>query len=70
MELKIGDILIVIYVDKDKCNGCEMCVAICPKSVFVMNEGKAEVEDAARCNACCSCVEVCPTFAIYVDACE
>lgn len=62
--------MIYIYIEHDKCDGCEACVIICPKNVFVMNEGKAEVADVVKCNACCSCIEVCPTKAIYVDACS
>jgi len=61
--------MIYIYINQDVCEGCENCVVVCPRSVFAMNEGKAEVVDASRCNACCSCVEVCPVNAIYVDAC-
>ena len=34
-----------VKVDKNKCTGCEACVAMCPE-VFVMKGGKATVKNS------------------------
>jgi len=44
--------------------GCEICVEVCPCSVFIMGEGKAVVMYPEKCNGCAICVENCPVDAI------
>ena len=53
-------------VDKEKCNGCKLCVLTCPDpNVISIKEKKASVEDA-RCKGCKLCAEVCPDVVIEV----
>ncbi len=47
---------------RDKCLGCEECVAACPYNVVTMRDGAPVFGDA--CNLCGACVETCPTGAI------
>lgn len=57
-----------IYVDIEKCNGCEVCVASCPFGAIEMQEGKAVITEA--CTFCGACVEVCPVEAIIKEEAE
>ncbi len=55
-----------VVVDKEKCTGCEECVAACPAQVFEMEDGKSEPVEAEECLGCETCVEVCSDEAIAV----
>jgi NAD-dependent dihydropyrimidine dehydrogenase PreA subunit len=55
-----------VVVDKDKCEGCEECVEVCPVDVYEIVDGKAEPVNAEECLGCESCVEVCDQEAITV----
>jgi electron transport complex protein RnfB len=55
---------VVPYIDLDGCIGCEICIEICPKEVFVMSGIKAIVMSPEKCNGCYLCVENCPIDAI------
>lgn len=52
-----------IVIDKDKCTGCELCLASCPFEALVIKEGKAIVNE--NCQACMNCLNVCPEGAIF-----
>ena len=61
----------MFVVDKaiqECCNGCGICVAICPKDVFRINEStkKAIIKYPEDCVACTSCEEFCPRDCIEV----
>lgn len=49
-------------VDKKKCEGCQMCISVCPTDSIRIVDGKAEIDDT--CIACGACVSVCPNEAI------
>ena len=51
-------------VEESKCNGCELCVTVCPSFVLQMGNKKAEVVRGAWCIGCDHCGAVCPTEAI------
>jgi len=50
-------------VDRERCNGCRVCLTSCPSKAISLSEGKAFI-DASRCFACRACVEECPEKAI------
>jgi adenylylsulfate reductase subunit B len=52
------------------CNGCGICVKICPMDVFRINakRKKAVITYAEDCMACEFCVIDCPTKAITVTS--
>lgn len=56
-----------VTVDKDKCEGCEECVDVCPVEVFEMIDDKSSPVNADECLGCESCVEVCEPNAITVE---
>ncbi|HID08255.1 MAG TPA: 4Fe-4S dicluster domain-containing protein [Armatimonadetes bacterium] len=51
-------------VDAEQCNGCAMCVDVCPQGAITMN-AVAHV-DETRCIGCGICARVCPTNAIQM----
>ena len=63
-----------VAVDEELCNGCGVCVSICPgKALEVAGEGK---EKKARmhstlsdCNSCNACSAICERDAIGVVSC-
>lgn len=46
-----------------KCNGCEICIELCPKGIICLVNKKAVI-DRGFCNNCGICVKVCPQEAI------
>lgn len=65
-----------VTVQTDKCKGCGLCVAFCPKGLLVLAEGfnrsgyhPAQMrEDAGQpeCTRCGFCSRMCPDTAITV----
>lgn len=60
-----------IIVEKDRCKGCERCVAACPQKIIGMSKDinskgyfYAEVEEQKRCIGCRLCCITCPDVAI------
>lgn len=54
----------VVYVDKSKCVGCFMCVAVCPFDVMMQHVDELE---PFKCIACGLCTKECPTHAITLQ---
>jgi NAD-dependent dihydropyrimidine dehydrogenase PreA subunit len=50
------------------CNGCAMCVAVCPQAVFEMNGRKAQLVKPLACMECGACQLNCVTAAIAVES--
>ena len=54
-----------ITVDESKCNGCMVCLEVCPLGNFEEFEGKVRGSDKGiACFACGHCVAMCPTGAM------
>lgn len=50
------------------CKGCGLCIAFCPRNVFVAgSDGHPLAVYPERCTACMWCTEHCPDFAIVVQ---
>ncbi|MBM4338016.1 MAG: ferredoxin family protein [Deltaproteobacteria bacterium] len=56
-----------VFVDNEKCKGCEECLEVCTVNVFEMRKGKSIPVYEGECIGCRSCVEVCKEKAIAVD---
>ncbi|MGD9056159.1 MAG: nitroreductase family protein [Desulfobacterales bacterium] len=58
---------VTTVIDAEKCNGCELCVKVCPSNTISMQDGKARVT-GDRSLQCGHCMAVCPVDAVRVDA--
>ena len=56
-----------IEIDRDLCNGCGLCVTVCPTGTLSLMEGKAAVSGGESIS-CGHCEAVCPQEAIRVFA--
>ena len=54
-----------IVIDSDLCNGCGLCVKVCPYGAVELRDGKAVLND--RCTACGACIDTCKVEAISSD---
>ena len=68
---------IKIYIDKERCKGCGICVEVCQTSVLEISEEQntqgysfpvAAVPD--ECISCGLCEMLCPDFAIWILSCQ
>jgi len=50
-------------INKEKCQGCGSCQAICPQGIKLGEDGKAEIIDQEKLKECGG-KEVCPFGAI------
>lgn len=62
-----------VVIDKNRCKGCELCIAACPRSVLVMSDDfnksgyhYSVFKNKDRCNSCTSCAIICPDACIEV----
>ncbi len=58
---------VTTVIDAEKCNGCELCIKVCPSETITMQEGKAQVT-GDRSLQCGHCVAICPVDAVRVGA--
>ena len=57
----------IIKIDKEKCNGCNLCVDACHEGAIGMVEGKATLLRDDYCDGLGDCLPVCPTGAISFE---
>ena len=50
----------------EKCDGCRMCVIVCPHGVFAIENKRARITDIDSCMECGACMTNCAEGAIYV----
>ncbi|MGD2294585.1 MAG: 4Fe-4S binding protein [Candidatus Aminicenantes bacterium] len=55
---------ISLFIDEEKCTGCDICVPICPSQALSVIQNKAVI-DFNKCTECLLCMDECPTNAIY-----
>ena len=65
----------ILTFDRDRCKGCELCVAACPRQILVLDLNTvnkkgyhpAGVTDISKCIACACCARICPDSVITVE---
>jgi NAD-dependent dihydropyrimidine dehydrogenase PreA subunit len=57
-----------LVLKPELCNGCGMCVAVCPHAVFAMHGRRAELARPQACMECGACQLNCVMGAIGVDS--
>ena len=61
----------LVFITRDHCKGCELCIEFCPKSVLALSKGfnvkgyHYPVVLNDNCINCRLCVSVCPEYAIF-----
>ena len=56
-----------VEIDRELCNGCGVCVAVCPTGTILLKDGKAAVEGGESI-LCGHCEAACPRQAVRVTA--
>lgn len=63
-----------VYIDKELCKSCQICVKICPRGVFAITNrvnkkgyNYVTVINEDKCIACGQCEKVCPDFVIHIE---
>ncbi len=59
---------ITLELDASLCNGCGLCVDVCPRAVFAMEARRARIVDRGTCLECGACALNCVRGAITVEA--
>jgi len=61
-------------INSDRCKGCGLCIANCPKSILAMSEDLnaqgvtyPELQSNDSCIACTFCAIMCPENAIQIE---
>ncbi len=60
--------VVTLELDAAKCNGCRMCVVVCPHNVFGIEAKKAVILHRDFCMECGACAKNCSEGAITVKS--
>jgi ferredoxin len=66
-QLYLKNVVTLAY-DPLICNGCAMCVDVCPHGVFAIVNKKAQITNRDKCMECGACSLNCATKAISVES--
>ena len=57
-----------LSLDRGRCNGCGVCLEVCPHAVFALEDRRARIVQARDCMECGACQRNCAPGAIRVNA--
>ncbi len=52
-------------LESERCDGCQLCVAVCHCRAIVSEEGNVRIRETESCDFCGACEAVCPRSAIW-----
>lgn len=58
--------VVSLRLNQEKCNGCGMCLIVCPHAVFGLDNGHALIKNRDACMECGACMRNCQAGAITV----
>jgi len=56
----------IIEIDREKCNGCGLCITACHEGALTLVNGKAQLISDVYCDGLGACLPECPTGAIKI----
>lgn len=59
---------VISMAKPEACNGCGMCVEVCPHAVFAVENRKAVLARPEYCMECGACAKNCTRRVIYVKS--
>jgi len=59
---------VTLVYNEARCNGCGMCLNVCPHAVFKLENKRAVLADRGACMECGACAKNCAEEAIRVRA--
>ncbi|MCX6225158.1 MAG: mercury methylation ferredoxin HgcB [Bacteroidia bacterium] len=60
--------VVTLELDAEKCNGCRMCINVCPHAVFEISNKRAFIKNRDLCMECGACEMNCSQEAIKVKS--
>lgn len=60
--------VVTLELDTAKCNGCKMCLYVCPHEVFAYENKRAVIANRDACMECGACALNCEPGAISVQS--
>jgi MinD superfamily P-loop ATPase len=57
----------IIRIDKERCNGCGLCIPNCPEGALRIIDGKARLVSDLFCDGLGACIGHCPEGAIAIE---
>ncbi|MBU0981030.1 MAG: 4Fe-4S binding protein [Nanoarchaeota archaeon] len=57
----------IIKIDREKCDGCGLCIPECPEGALLMIDGKARLVSDLFCDGLGACLGHCPKGAITIE---
>jgi len=60
--------VVTLELNNENCNGCGMCVNVCPHEVFQLSGGKAHIINRDYCMECGACALNCTKQIISVKS--
>lgn len=64
---------LMLFLQKNRCKGCEICIYICPRNILEKSEERniaghnpPSLISDGKCTFCHMCEYCCPDFSIYV----
>ncbi|MBI4187821.1 MAG: 4Fe-4S binding protein [Chloroflexi bacterium] len=57
----------IIKIDKEKCNGCGLCVLSCAEGALQIIDGKAKLVSEKYCDGLAACLVECPQEALTIE---